>query len=146
MLAAFGVDGLPLDVPQEAAVRDLLETELPPWRVDDDDAGGATLEDDEPEDPHVYVPRDAAVASTPKKLANPTDFALSRAQSRVSESLTSDLRQLRDNDDDDDAASRIEIIPAPIPIPTSPRVVLVGRRLFRRVSSRARRASASPGG
>ena len=102
MLAAFGVDGLPLDVPQEAAVRDLLETELPPWRVDDDDAGGATLEDDEPEDPHGYVPRDAAVASTPKKLATPTDFALSRAQSRVSESLTSDLRQLRDNDDDND--------------------------------------------
>ena len=99
MTAAFGVDGLPLDVPQEAAVRDLLETELPPWRDDDDDARGATLEDDEPEDPHGYVPRDAAVASTPKKLASHTDFALSRAQSRVSESLTSDLHHLRDDDD-----------------------------------------------
>lgn len=99
MTAAFGVDGLPLDVPQEAAVRDLLETELPPWRDDDHDARGASLEDDEPEDPHGYVPRDAAVASTPKKLATPTDFALSRAQSRVSESLTSDLRHLRDDDD-----------------------------------------------
>lgn len=109
MTAAFGVDGLPLDVPQEAAVRDLLETELPPWRDDDHDARGATLEDDEPEDPHGYVPRDAAVASTPKKLASPADFALSRAQSRVSESLTSDLHHLRDNrprDDDDDVRCR----------------------------------------
>ena len=78
MLAAFGVDGLPSTSPRGGCPRPPRDR-ASPWRVDDDDAGGATLEDDEPEDPHVYVPRDAAVASTPKKLANPTDFALSRA-------------------------------------------------------------------